>query len=84
MSLIGPAAASFALCLLAMFALRPVAIAVDLIDRPGGRKRHVGEVPVVGGLGMLLGMMLGTGLMPSASEATGVLLAASALLVTSG
>ncbi len=84
MSLIGPAAASFALCLLAMFALRPVAIAVDLIDRPGGRKRHVGEVPVVGGLGMLLGMMLGTGLMPLASEATGVLLAASALLVTIG
>ena len=84
MSLIGPAAASFALCLLAMFALRPVAIAVDLIDRPGGRKQHVGEIPVVGGLGMLLGMVLGMGLLPLPVPVTGALLASCALLVTVG
>ena len=54
MNLFGPAAASFSLCLLALLALRPVAIAVNLIDRPGGRKSHVGDVPVVGGLGMLI------------------------------
>ena len=82
--LIGPAAASFALCLLAMFALRPVAFALNLIDRPGGRKLHVGDVPVVGGLGMLLGIVLGTGLLPSAEWTAGPLLAACALLVTVG
>jgi UDP-GlcNAc:undecaprenyl-phosphate GlcNAc-1-phosphate transferase len=76
--LIGPAAASFSLCLLAMFALRPVAIAVDLIDRPGGRKSHIGDVPVVGGLGMLLGMMLGLGLIPLPDHVAGTLLGASA------
>jgi UDP-GlcNAc:undecaprenyl-phosphate/decaprenyl-phosphate GlcNAc-1-phosphate transferase len=82
--LIGPAAASFSLCLLAMFALRPVAIAVNLIDRPGGRKTHVGEVPVVGGLAMLLGIMLGMGLTPLPGHTTSTLLAASAMLVTIG
>jgi UDP-GlcNAc:undecaprenyl-phosphate/decaprenyl-phosphate GlcNAc-1-phosphate transferase len=82
--LIGPAAASFFLCLLAMFALRPLAIAVNLIDRPGGRKSHVGEVPVVGGLGMLLGMVLGMGLVPLPDSTVGTLLAACAILVTVG
>jgi UDP-GlcNAc:undecaprenyl-phosphate GlcNAc-1-phosphate transferase len=82
--LIGPAVASFSLCLLAMFALRPLAIAVNLIDRPGGRKSHVGEVPVVGGLGMLLGMVLGMGLVPLSDLMAGTLLAAGAMLVTVG
>ena len=84
MHLIGPAAASFCLCLLAMFALRPLAIAVKLIDRPGGRKLHVGEVPVFGGLGMLLGMVLGMGLVPLPDQTSGTLLAACAILVTVG
>jgi UDP-GlcNAc:undecaprenyl-phosphate GlcNAc-1-phosphate transferase len=42
-----------------MFALRPVARGMGLIDRPGGRKMHVGEVPVIGGLAMLCGMIVG-------------------------
>jgi len=82
--LIGPAAASFWLCLLAMYALRPVAIAVNLIDRPGGRKHHTGDVPVVGGLGMLLGIVLGAGLLPFPDWTAGTLLAACAILVTVG
>jgi UDP-GlcNAc:undecaprenyl-phosphate GlcNAc-1-phosphate transferase len=82
--LIGPAAASFFLCLLAMFALRPLAIAVNLIDRPGGRKSHIGDVPVVGGLGMLLGMVLGMGLVPLPDSTVGTLLAACSILVTVG
>jgi len=84
MYLIGPAAASFSLCLLAMLALRPLAIAVNLIDRPGGRKLHDGDVPVVGGLGMLLGIILGLGLLPLPDWTTGTLLAACAILVTVG
>jgi UDP-GlcNAc:undecaprenyl-phosphate GlcNAc-1-phosphate transferase len=67
-----------------MFALRPLAIAVNLIDRPGGRKLHVGDVPVVGGLGMLLGMVLGMGLLSLPDSTAGSLLAASAILVTVG
>jgi UDP-GlcNAc:undecaprenyl-phosphate GlcNAc-1-phosphate transferase len=43
-----------------MFALRPVARSVGLIDRPGGRKAHVGEVPVIGGLAMSAGLLVGS------------------------
>jgi len=82
--LAGPAAASFLLCLLSIFALRPLAIAIDLIDRPGGRKTHHGDVPIVGGLAMFMGIILGVGLLP-VSEATGAsFLAACAILVTVG
>lgn len=42
-----------------MFALRPVARSVGLVDKPGGRKTHEGHVPVVGGLAMLAGVMVG-------------------------
>lgn len=84
MQLFGPAVASFCLCLLAMLALRPLAFAIDLIDRPGGRKLHKGEVPLVGGLGMLLGMVLGMGLLPQPDWANGTFLAACTLLVTAG
>lgn len=82
--LIGPVMASFALCLLALCTLRPVAVALNLIDRPGGRKSHVGEVPVIGGLGMLLGMVLGFGLLPAADPYAGSLLAAFVILVVVG
>jgi UDP-GlcNAc:undecaprenyl-phosphate/decaprenyl-phosphate GlcNAc-1-phosphate transferase len=82
--LIGPAAASFSLCLLATFALRPLAIALDLIDRPGGRKTHKGDVPVVGGLAMLLGIMLGMGFVPLPDSTAAAFLAGCALLVTVG
>jgi UDP-GlcNAc:undecaprenyl-phosphate/decaprenyl-phosphate GlcNAc-1-phosphate transferase len=53
------AAAALAITIAAMFALRPIAWVVDLVDRPGGHKTHHGEVPIVGGLAMLLGLVLG-------------------------
>jgi len=46
--------------ILFMFALRPVARGLGLIDRPGGRKMHVGEIPVIGGLAMTGGLIVGT------------------------
>jgi UDP-GlcNAc:undecaprenyl-phosphate GlcNAc-1-phosphate transferase len=84
LQLLLPAAASFALTLLAIFALRPLAIAVDLVDRPGGRKTHFGDVPIVGGLAMLLGIMLGGGLLPPLAAPSADFLAACSVLVTVG
>ncbi|MGH8175537.1 MAG: MraY family glycosyltransferase [Steroidobacter sp.] len=46
--------------ILFMFALRPAARGMGLIDRPGGRKMHVGEVPVIGGLAMTGGLVVGS------------------------
>lgn len=43
-----------------MFALRPLARGVGLIDRPGGRKSHQGDIPIIGGLAMLAGILVGS------------------------
>lgn len=84
--MVGPIAASFLLCLLATFALRPVAFALNLVDRPGGRKIHEGEVPIVGGLAMLIGLVFGLGFvpLPLSDAAVAPFMAACALLVTVG
>jgi UDP-GlcNAc:undecaprenyl-phosphate/decaprenyl-phosphate GlcNAc-1-phosphate transferase len=81
---VAAATASFFTCWLAILALRPLAIAVDLVDRPGGRKIHLGEVPIVGGLAMFLGVVLGVGLLPLPEAGAGAFLAACAILVTVG
>jgi UDP-GlcNAc:undecaprenyl-phosphate GlcNAc-1-phosphate transferase len=61
---VSPAAASFASCLVAILALRRFAASLNLVDRPRGRKVHIGNVPIVGGLGMFLGIVLGLLLLP--------------------
>ena len=46
----------FVATLMFIAALRPTARYIGLVDRPGGRKSHDGEVPLVGGLCMLAGL----------------------------
>ncbi len=41
-----------------LLALRPFAQVAGLIDKPGGRKTHRGEVPVVGGIAMFSGLLV--------------------------
>jgi UDP-GlcNAc:undecaprenyl-phosphate GlcNAc-1-phosphate transferase len=81
---IGAAVACFFATLLAMVALRPVAVAVELVDKPGGRKTHRGEIPVVGGLAMFLGCVFGIGLARSNLFMSAPLLSAAALVVLVG
>jgi UDP-GlcNAc:undecaprenyl-phosphate GlcNAc-1-phosphate transferase len=50
----------FLVTVLFMFALRPFARSVGLIDRPGGRKMHIGNIPVIGGLAMFAGFLVGS------------------------
>jgi UDP-GlcNAc:undecaprenyl-phosphate GlcNAc-1-phosphate transferase len=76
--------ACFFATLLAMTALRPVAVAVELVDKPGGRKTHHGEIPVVGGLAMFIGCVFGIGLLPSSQFVSAPLLSAAALVVLVG
>lgn len=42
-----------------MLALHPFAIKIGLVDRPGGRKRHNGNIPLIGGLAIFAGMVVG-------------------------
>lgn len=53
---------SFIVTIVFMFALRPVAVAVGLVDIPGGRKRHDVPVPIIGGIAMSIGLGVGTSL----------------------
>jgi UDP-GlcNAc:undecaprenyl-phosphate GlcNAc-1-phosphate transferase len=78
------ALAAFAITMMAILTLRPVAVAINLVDRPGGHKTHHGKVPVVGGLAMCLGFVFGIGLVESARPLTGSLISAFALVVTVG
>ncbi len=39
--------------------MSPVARKIGLVDLPGGRKTHRGSVPLIGGLGIALGMTIG-------------------------
>jgi UDP-GlcNAc:undecaprenyl-phosphate GlcNAc-1-phosphate transferase len=84
LSTISAALAAFAVTMMAILTLRPVAVAINLVDRPGGRKTHHGKVPVVGGLAMFLGIIFGIGLVESARPLTGALISAFALVVTVG
>ncbi len=49
---------AFALCVLALWGGRKLALALGYADRPGGRKKHDAPVPPIGGLVILPGFML--------------------------
>jgi UDP-GlcNAc:undecaprenyl-phosphate GlcNAc-1-phosphate transferase len=83
-TILAAALAAFAVTMMAIFTLRPVAVAINLVDRPGGHKTHHGKVPVVGGLAMFLGVIFGVGLVESTRPLTGSLISAFALVVTVG
>src|SRR5262245_53694114 len=53
---------AFVVTVVFVFALRPLAIAVGLVDVPGGRKRHDVPVPIIGGIAMSIGLGFGTSL----------------------
>ena len=52
-------AVAFAVTVAFMIGLRPVAISVGLVDSPGGRKYHVGDIPIIGGVAMFMGALAG-------------------------
>lgn len=67
-----------------MFALRPVARGIGLIDLPGGRKNHIGEIPIIGGLAMLAGIIVGGVLDQPFTPAYSYFLLCSSILVIIG
>lgn len=52
------AALALALTAVLTLSLRPLAIHLQLIDSPGGRKHHVGAIPLVGGIAMLISVLV--------------------------
>ncbi|WP_405229956.1 hypothetical protein [Lentisalinibacter sediminis] len=76
---------AFSITVLFLLALRPVAAASQLIDIPGGRKSHIGKVPVIGGLAMFAGLTFALPfLWPGQQSVAGFLYLAALLLVVIG
>ncbi len=48
---------AFVVTVVSIWLLRPVAIKIGLVDSPGGRKKHMGDVPLLGGIAMLSGLL---------------------------
>jgi len=67
-----------------MFALRPLAEVLGLVDRPGGRKFHIGNVPIVGGIAMFIGVFVALTLLPSVGSLVLSLLVSSFLIMAVG
>ncbi len=42
------------LTLFAIFCLIPMAKKIGLVDKPGGRKKHLGDIPLIGGISIFL------------------------------
>ena len=75
---------AFATTTVLMVAFRPLSLAVGLVDAPGGRKLHVGHIPIIGGLAMFAGIFAGLTLLPYPAKLMHSILLASALLVVVG
>ena len=56
MGYLAPALMAFMVTVGLMCGLRPLAVHIGLTDKPGGRKRHTGEIPLVGGIAMFIGI----------------------------
>jgi UDP-GlcNAc:undecaprenyl-phosphate GlcNAc-1-phosphate transferase len=75
---------AFSLTTVFMFALRPFAISAGLVDRPGGRKSHVGDVPITGGIAMFIGIFAGIHVLVGIDSSVSSVMIASLILVAVG
>ena len=53
--------------------LRPIAVNIRLVDRPSLRKTHDSEVPLIGGIAMIIGLTLSMLLLPTSLESYRIL-----------
>ena len=70
--------------LAAILLLRPLSRKIGLVDKPGGRKTHSMDTPLIGGLGIYLGLLTGCLLSPDILAHYQSLLLISSLLLLIG
>src|SRR3981081_3569152 len=58
MGLSSSTALAFAVTVVLTLTLRPLALRLRITDKPGGRKQHIGEIPLVGGIAMFIGILV--------------------------
>lgn len=84
MDVIPASIAAFLICCATLLVLRPLSQAMGLVDKPGGRKTHHGEVPVVGGIAMFSGLLVSVAVAPELEGNGLALLVVSAFMVLVG
>lgn len=75
---------AFLVTVLSILVLRPVADAIGLVDKPGGRKLHDGVIPLIGGICMFLGILIALPLVEPPIHGQIPFLIAAAVLVIVG
>ena len=83
-TLVASSATAFAASALFMVVLQPLARHLGLLDRPGGHKTHDGEVPVIGGIAMYMGLAVATLLGATLAEHGYATLGVAVLMVLVG
>jgi UDP-GlcNAc:undecaprenyl-phosphate GlcNAc-1-phosphate transferase len=75
---------TFLVTLAAILILRPLARKLGLMDAPGGRKTHIHETPLIGGLGITLGLLVAVLMVPGEYDRYHLLMMIALLLVLTG
>ncbi|MEY4590946.1 MAG: hypothetical protein RL497_3022, partial [Pseudomonadota bacterium] len=76
--------AAFAVTFLLIPAIKPLACLVGLVDKPGGRKRHEGMIPLTGGISIFAGMLASILFSVEQTEFIRVLIIGGAMMVAVG
>ena len=74
----------FVVTIAMLFVLRPVAKEINLVDKPGGRKMHTGEIPIIGGVAMYIGLFFSAMTGPGLTRNAAVILSMGGLMVMVG
>ncbi|MGC1853841.1 MAG: MraY family glycosyltransferase [Candidatus Aquirickettsiella sp.] len=74
----------FCITVFGILLLRPLALRLGLVDTPDVRKQHQGNIPLIGGLAMLMGLLVGLLTLPISLQQYRSFIAGSALLVFVG
>jgi len=48
----------FLITIALVWGLQPIARFFNLVDKPGGRKKHSGNIPIIGGIAMYIGLVI--------------------------
>ena len=75
---------AFFASLIIILIMRPLARKLGLMDAPGGRKTHTRDTPLIGGIGIFIGLLAGCLLSPEVMRQYQPLLAISCLLLITG
>lgn len=71
-------------CFASIIVLRPIAVSWGLVDTPDNRKRHVGDIPLVGGLAIYFSTLTSVSLSVEFNQHINLLLVSISLMVFIG